>query len=157
MTDDKGRFRTVSLFLETSYDQSAVFSLKEHDYIYEGKLYPSAKRIYLQMEDVTEYDFANHVFISWKHWLRITENKQLLSHISEWRSELEYKLRSKAVQQMIDQADKGSFQAAKWIANREWDVRGAGRPNKAEIEREKVFQSKVADEYSGDVLRLMKK
>lgn len=157
MVDDRGRYRTISLFLETGYDEDSTYTLKESDYFYNNKLYISAKRIYLEMEDVTEYEYAQALFVSWKHWLKITENKQLLSHISEWRSELEYKLRSRAVKSMIGQASTGSFQAAKWLANREWEVRGAGRPSKSEVESEKAFQSKIADEYSGDVLRLMKK
>lgn len=157
LLDDRGRFRTLSLFLECGYDADAIYTFKDVDHFYNGKLYISAKRLYLTMEDATEYNFASTYFAGWKHWLKLNENKQIGKEIDEWRNELELKLRSRAVQGMIHQAEEGSFQATKWLANREWMVRAAGRPSKAEIEGEKAFQAKVADEYSGDVLRLMKK
>ena len=54
----------------------------------------------------------------------------------------------------IQQAKQGHFQAAKWVADRGWATRGAGRPSKAEIEREKTIQTRINDEYDGDVVRM---
>lgn len=58
------------------------------------------------------------------------------------------------MQNAITSAKSGSFQAAKWLADRGWDTRGAGRPSKAEVEREKQFQVTVDKEYSADIIRL---
>ena len=54
-----GRPITQSLFLEIGYTEHAVYTLKDDDYEYNGKVYPSLKKAYLELEDTTEYDFAN--------------------------------------------------------------------------------------------------
>lgn len=154
MVDNTGRPLTQSLFLEIGYSDSAVYTLKDHDHEYEGRYLPSLKRLYLLIEDPTEYVFATQCLLGWKHWLRICENKVIRKHIDEWRAELEYKLRSRGVREAIAQASGGSFQAAKWLADRGWESRGAGRPSKAEVDREKQIQANIADEYSADIHRL---
>lgn len=156
MLDGMGRYKTQSLFLEIGYDSDALFTFKDQDHTYEGKIYVSMKRLFLEMEDPTEYQFANTVLLGWKHWQKLTANKLIKQHVDEWRSELEYKLRAQGVQAMIHQGRTGSFQAAKWLADRGWDTRAAGRPSKEEIQREKEFQSRVTDEYGADVIRLLK-
>lgn len=152
--DSSGRPITQSLFLEIGYTEHAIYTLKDQDHKWEGKLYPSLKRLYLEKEDVTEYDFATEYLLGWKHWQRICENKQIKLHVEEWREELEYKLRSRSTKQMIDLAASGSYQAAKWVADRGWDVRPAGRPSKAEKEKANAIGQRIADEYSADVIRL---
>lgn len=157
MTDSMGRYITQSLFLELGYNEDAIYTLKDQDHFHNGKLYISAKKLYLEMEDPTEYKFAITYFCGWKHWQKMSENKAIRKHIEEWREELEYKLRSEGVKAMIVQARTGSFQASKWLNDRGWEKRAAGRPSEAEIEREKEFQTRAKDEYGADVLRLMKK
>lgn len=154
MLDSMGKFRTQSLFLELGYGTEALFTLKDQDHEHDGKTYPSMKRLYLEFEDPTEYEFANTVLLNWKHWQRMCENKVIRKHIDEWREELEVKLRSQAIRDAIQEAKKGHFQAAKWVADRGWSTRGAGRPTKAEIEHEKRVQSKITNEYDADVVRL---
>lgn len=157
MQDDAGRPLTQSLFLEIGYSDLAIFTLKDVDYTYNGKIYPSLKRIYIEMEDPTEYVFASTYLLGWKHWLRLCENKQIRKHIDEWRDELEYKLRSKAVNFMLTSAKEGNYQAAKWFADRGWTNKGAGRPTKADVEHERKVQAAIANEYSDDVVRLFQK
>lgn len=152
--DSQGRPITQSLFLENGYTSAAIYTLKDVDYEYKGKLYPSLKKLYLLEEDPTEYIFATKYLLGWKHWQRLYENKLLTKHIDEWRFELEMKLRSRAVQELMAQARKGNAGASKWLADRGWAQRGAGRPSKTEIEREKKIQTNVLEEYSQDVLRL---
>lgn len=157
MLDSGGRPITQSLFLEIGYTDEAIYTLKDIDYTYNGKLYPSIKRLYLACEDPTEYKFATQHLLGWKHWQRITENKVLRKHIDEWRDELEVKIRSQAVLQALSHASSGTFQAAKWIADRGWATKGAGRPSKADMEREKRIQESIASEYDGDVVRMFKR
>ncbi len=152
--DSAGKPLTQSIFLEVGYTDQAVYTLKEEDYEYKGKLYPSLKRLYIEMADVTEYEFANTYLLGLKHWKRICENKLLRQHIDEWREELELKMRSKGVKEAIKAAEMGGFQAAKWLADRGWGNRGAGRPSKEEIEREKKFQARVDSDYGQDIVRL---
>lgn len=154
MLDSGGKPITQSLFLEIGYTEMAIYSLKEEDCIYEGRTYPSMRKLYVEMGDPTEYLFAKTYFLGWKHWKRVCENKLIRKNIDEWREELEVKLRSEGVGLAIKAAKEGGFQASKWLADRGWDNRGAGRPSKEEMEREKKIQSRIADEYGADVVRL---
>lgn len=156
MLDSMGKFRTQSLFLELGYGAEAVFTLKDQDHTHDGKIYLSMKRLYLEHEDPTEYEFATTVLLGWKHWQRMCENKIIRKHIDEWRDELEVKLRSQAIKDAIQEAKKGHFQAAKWVADRGWSTKGAGRPTKAETERQKKIEERIEDEYKGDVVRMFK-
>jgi hypothetical protein len=157
MVDSAGRPITQSLFLELGYSDAAVYTLKEEDYEYNGRVYPSIKKLYIECADPTEYAFAVEYFLNWKHWQRIADNKAIKKFIDEWREELEVKLRSQGVRQVMRAASlPGGVQAAKWLADRGWSTRGAGRPTKAEIEREKAIHEKVSDEYSADIYRLNK-
>ena len=153
--DRTGKPITQSLFLEFGYQESAIYTLKEHDYEYKDRKLPSIKRLYLEMEDVTEYEFAKEYFLGWKHWQRLCENKMVLAEIEEWRFELEYKLKARAVKQMTELAATGSYQASKWLADKGWTERTAGRPSKAEKEKNRAIESRINDEYSADVLRLV--
>ena len=158
LKDTQGRPLTQGLFLEVSYNTKyAVYTLKEDHYEYEGKVYPSLKRLFLEMEDVVEYDFANRYLLGWNHWKRIQENKLFSQHIHEWREELELKLRSQAVRDILDMtADEKSFQAAKWIADKGWEKLKAGRPRTAEKAKEDALLSAIESDYedAGNVLKL---
>ena len=154
LVDTSGRPLTQSLFLELGYSDYAVYTLKDVDHELNGKKYVSIKRLYLDMEDTTEYEFAKTYLLGWKHWQRLCENKQVLLHITEWREELELKLRARAVKQMMELAGSGSYQAAKWLADRGWDTRGAGRPSNAEKEKQKAIAERVSNEYGADIHRL---
>lgn len=156
MLDTSGRPITQGLFLEMGYSEFSLYTFKDNDHEYKGTVYPSIKKIYLEMEDTTEYEFANTYFLGWKHWQRICENKMLRAHIDEWREELELKLRARAIKQMMDLATTGSYQASKWLADRGWDVRAAGRPSKAEKQKLAAINERVSNEYGADIHRLFK-
>ena len=149
-----GRPITQSLFLEIGYSDSALYTLKDNDFEYNGRTLPSIKRLYMEIGDPTEYEFATQCLLGWSHWLRICDNKILRKHIDEWRVELEVKLRSRGVKAAMLAAHGGNFQAAKFLADRGWDSRGPGRPSKAEVERETKIQADIANEYSADIIRL---
>ncbi len=157
MLDSMGKYRTQSLFLELGYGDDAQFTLKDIDHEHGGKTYPSLKRLYLECEDPTEYEFANLHLLGWKHWQRMCENKVIRKHIDEWREELEVKLRSQAILEAIKQARNGTFQAAKWVADRGWNTRAAGRPTKAEVEQEKKIMARIDSEYGDDVVRMFQR
>lgn len=154
LIDNTGRSLTQSLFLEIGYSPAAVFTLKEDHYMYNGKLMYSLKKLYLEKGDPTEYEFACQYLLNWKQWRRMNENKILRKHFDEWREELEYAMRCKGVKAIIASANGGNFQSAKFLVDKGWDKRQAGRPSKAEVEREKQFNARVAEDYSADVVRL---
>lgn len=158
LQDTMGRPLTQSLFLELGYSEYAVYTLKEQDYAYKGKNYPSLKRLYLKEEDVTEYEFATKHLLGWQHWKRLCENKQIRKHIEEWREELELKIRSQAIRDMqgLCASENGNFSAAKFLADRGWEKRAPGRPSKAEKEREDRVADRLSDEFTADIIRLSK-
>ncbi len=67
-------------------------------------------------------------------------------------------MKAQGVRAIIDQAadDKG-FQAAKWLVDKGWDKRTAGRPSKTEKLKEERMQARLDDEFAGDVVRLLGK
>lgn len=156
MQDAMGKPITQSLFLEIGYTDQAVYTLKDLDHEHNGKYYPSLKRLYLECGDPTEYEFATTYLLGWKHWLRLCDNRMVRKHIDEWREELEVKLRSKGVKNVLESAKAGNYQAARWLADRGWDTRGAGRPSKADVEKEKRVQAAMSEEYEADVIRLIR-
>jgi hypothetical protein len=156
LRDVRGRPLTQSLFLEFGYNTDyAVYTLREEVYEYKGKLYISLKKLYLEHEDPTEYDFAATHLLNWNQWKRICKNKLFMPYHLEWQEELELKLRSQAVMNIQELAtgDKG-FQAAKWLANKGWDVRGAGRPTNEEVEKRNNIKDKMDAQYEDDIQRL---
>lgn len=146
---------TQSLFLEIGYTDYAVFTLKDDDYEYKGKVYPSLKKRYLEMEDVGEYLFACEYLLGWDHWQRLCENKQTAAHIDKWRYELELKLRSQAILAIKAKAkfEKG-INAAKWLAEKGWDKRKAGRPSKEDVENEVKMQADLHYLFAEDAKRI---
>ena len=155
--DTGGRLLTQSLFLEIGYTDRAVYTLDDGDKEYKGKTYPSLKRLYLEHEDVTEYDFAQTHLLNWNHWQRLLKNKVVAKHIGEWREELELKIRSQAIQDIVAMSaeDKG-FQAAKWLAEKGWDKKGAGRPKKDTTEQDAKMDALLNEEFGEDLARLDK-
>jgi len=156
LTDTMGRPLTQSLFLEIGYSDYAVYTLKEYDYHYKGKHYHSLKKLYLAEEDPTEYSFAEKHLLGWQHWKRLCENKVLSKHIEEWREELELKIRSQAVRDMMNMcaSENGNYSAAKFLADRGWDKRAAGRPSKKDKEAHLRMEERLADEFEADLKRL---
>jgi len=156
LKDSRGRPLTQSLFLEIGYKtEFAVYTLDDVDKKYKGKTYPSLKALYLEMEDPIEYNFATTHLLGWQHWQRLCANKIVGKHVAEWREELELKLRSDAISEIIEisTTEKG-FQAAKFVAKKEWEVKQAGRPKVVDQEKEDRIQEKLEDEFSADIIRL---
>ena len=157
--DTMGRYKTLSLFLEISYDKDALYTLSDVDKLYEGKLYPSLKKLYLQEEDLTEYRLATKHLAGWKQWQRLLGNTALRKHIEEWRLELELMLTSRNLKRIESLASEGNYNAAKYIANKDYGS-GKGRPTKAEkqaaLESSKVDLAETLND-ANRVLQFIKK
>ena len=152
LKDKMGRPLTQSLFLELGYNtEYALYTLGE----YNGKMYPSLKRLYLECGDPTEYEFAKRYLLSYKHWVRLQENKSIIPYIEEWRDELEVAIRSAAIFGIMDQASgENGYQANKWLADRGWIKRAAGRPSKEEKKKDQAIRNRIIDEFNEDSERL---
>lgn len=140
--DSIGRWFTKGVFKEYATDPiTAIYSIDE------------AKQYYMECKDITGYLFAVTYLGGWQHWLALHTSPILEPILKEWEEELEVKLRSEAVQNIValSKSDKG-YQAAKYLADRGWKVREtAGRPSKEEIQRETRVQSKMYDEFKNVV------
>lgn len=153
LKDKMNRYRTQSLFREfyiTDYEPLWVLGWEDPQ-----KELPSLKKLYMECEDPTEYEFAMQAFGDWKHWLKIKNNRTIKKFIEDWPIELEISLRSKALRSIAKEASGGKnpFSAAKFLATKGWDSK-RGRPSSEEIEREKKIASKLDEEIGEDAARL---
>ena len=124
-----------------------------------GKMLPSLKRIYMECSDPTEYQVAMTVFGSLRFWQRQCGNKEIMKFVTEWRDELEIKLRSEAFKSIYETAMEGgpkSVSAAKSVMDKGWMEKrtGAGRPSKEEVARELKIQAAIKDDFESDAERL---
>lgn len=150
--DEKNRYIVQGLFLEDRYNTDlAVYTLDGVDKTYKGKVYPSLKRLYLEVGDPEEYLFAEKHLFDWPHWMRLCKNQWLKPHIEQWREELNLSLRSEGIATLIDLAinDK-SYQAAKWLADEGWIKNKRGRPSKEELEGELKKRADIQEQFKED-------
>lgn len=130
-----GKWLTKAIFAETVIEDHGVvdYTLKDRDYtLKDGRTVPSLKRLYLELADPTEYDFATRYLGGWQHWMELT-NYLLKDIVEEWREELDLKLQAQSIAQLKELAEGGDRMAAQFIAKREYkNKRKAGAPSKAE-------------------------
>lgn len=156
LVDKMGRFLTQGLFYETRTEgYSPLFTLKDYDHKVNDTTYISLKRIYLEIADPTEYQFAIEVFGNWNHWLAITNSGILMEYITKWREELEVKLASQAIRAMINTAStegsKGTT-AAKYVAERGWST--TSKANKKADRDSKHIEEQIHSSVKDDLVRL---
>jgi len=156
LKESQGRFRTVSLFREFYLkDYEPLWTLKDED---PQGILPSLKKLYIQSEDPTEYEFAMQAFGSWQHWLKIKASPQIKPFIEDWPIELEIALRSKGIRLVAQEAleGKSKFNAAKFLAEGQWKKSESrrGRPSKEEVQRELKIAAKLDAEIGADAERL---
>jgi|TARA_R110000824_G_scaffold94543_2_gene228001 hypothetical protein len=156
LKDSRNRYRTMSLFREFYLNEiEPLWSLQDTDP--QNEL-PSLKKLYIEISDPTEYEFAMQAFGSWKHWLKIKNSKAIKVFIEDWPLELEVKLRSEGIKGVIKEAESGKakFNAAKFLANADWrsTTSKRGRPSKEEVERERKIAAKLDSEFSQDAERI---
>jgi hypothetical protein len=147
------------------YDNSehnyTIYTLKDRDHTWQGKVYPSLRKIYVEMEDPTEYDFACQHLDGWMHWKKLSESSFFQEYLKEWREELEVRMRAKALNRIKTRAasaDKDSFAADKILLAGGWktteDKQKVGRPSKEKIQQEAEKLFSAATEFDEDFKRL---
>lgn len=154
LKDDISRYRTQSLFYENRLDRYPfIFTLKDYDLVIPELDTPvkSLKRVYMELNDPTEYQIAVNVFGGLEHWTNLTSVAWLSPLIEQWRDELEVKVRSEALLQLRLQSDK-STSAAQFLSKAAWKDR-RGRPTKAEKEAIAKREAHIIDEVDELYLR----
>ena len=146
------------------YDNSehlySVYTLKDYDHTVDGITYPSLRKLYVEMEDPTEYEFAVKHLDGWVHWKKLTESSFFQQYLKEWREELEVRMRAKALNRIKTRATgdtKDSFAADKILLAGGWKTQSTekvGRPTKDKIKEEanKLFME--SSEFDEDFKRL---
>lgn len=139
-----GAYYTKQLFYETADTdrEFVLYTLKDDDH--EG--YPSIRRLYVEFEDETEYEFARAYFGSWRHWKRLLECSWFRPVIEEAREELSVRLAAKNLVKIREKALSGDLKANQYLLERKWVSKKepVGRPSKEKIkaEAEKLFSDK---------------
>ena len=136
------------LFFETSRDKDTiVYTLKDQDH--EG--YPSLYRLFLEMEDPTEWRFSQEYLDGWSHWIQLQECNWFKPYVERWRTELELKLKGRALLEIQTTASnedsKNHYNANKFLLEGGWkdkpESRGRGRPKKEAKEEVKATASRL--------------
>lgn len=152
-----GLYYTKQLFWEMA-DPSAdrpyvLYSLKDEDHEVDGVVYPSIKRLYVEFEDETEYEFAKRYFQNYSQFKKLLDATWFRIVIEDAREELKLKLAARALTTVKQKASEGDLRAnqlllSSWVDSKKSK---AGRPSKAQIkqEAEDLFrqQSSVRDDH----------
>jgi len=129
------KWLTDGLFLDQSAtDRNALYTLQPWDREKNGKHYPSIHKLYVECEDVSEYEFANKYFACYQHWLKLKECAFFKPAYESMKDELQQRLKAKAVKVMLDQmyAGEASQATLSYLANKGYlDKNAVGKPKRA--------------------------
>lgn len=150
------------LFFETTgADKGTVlYTLKDEDH----NSYPSLYRLYLEMEDLTEYEFANTYMDGWEHWTMLCACSWFQPYVARWRTELSLKVKAQALRAIREEAEsdnsKNSYQANKFLLEGGWKDKdtgkqtGRGRPKKDTSEQEAILDKESKLQVKQDLERM---
>jgi hypothetical protein len=111
------------------------------------------KEIYMEVADPTEYQTMLYLVGDWEHYTQIRNHPKIKPVMDLWAMELEVKLRSKAVMNMVDHASRqGGTAAAKWLADGDW--KGESKKTKMTRDREAEVKEEVKKTVTSDLERL---
>ena len=160
--DKMGRYRTQSLFWEMRDPSMApIWCMKDYDLVKGDKTYPSLKNLYMSWDHVPgfEYEFAMATLGSWDHWLKLCNDTtpQIKDMIQGWRDELDIKLKAVGIKAIIASSsdnDAKGLQASKYLVEKGYAVKKAGRPSREDVERELKTDARAAKEQQADLERI---
>lgn len=157
MKDCQGKWRTYSLFVEHKQPGfKPMFTLQDE----RCQDVHSLKELYISYDHApnNEYDFAILHIGSYVQWQRLLISV-LKNRIEEWRAELDARLKSEGIQQLIVMSVHGTdsqrIQASKFLANGDYSPK-RGRPSKLERERALQEQNGIDTETRNDAERILK-
>lgn len=167
--DHKNKFRnntnsryTKALFYEMTLADSkstVLYTLKDEDH----KSYPSLYRLYMEMDDLTEYEFANTYLDGWEHWQMLCKSDWFSPYVTRWREELELRTKAQALREIKKEAESGtknSYSANKvlleggWKKDAEKSTSKRGRPTKDEVNKEARIEAEKKFQVNSDLKRL---
>ena len=140
--DKQNRWITAGLFEETATrdKQFVIMTLDE------------ARIKFVDCGDPTGVEFADAYLGGYAHWKDLKASKALEVHIAGWEEELEVRIKCTQLKRIDDLSLEGHFQASKFMHDAGWNKRKAGKPSKAEVQRETRIQSKLDAEWDKDII-----
>lgn len=150
------------LFFELSRDKSSVvYTLKDNDHL----SFPSLYKLYMHTADLTEWNFAEWYMDGWEHWEMLTNCTWFKDYVTRWRKELEIKVRSAALADIILTAQtstKDSFGANKLLLSGGWkspeerkeEGRKVGRTTKNAINKQADLIVREKNDINKDFIKL---
>lgn len=162
--DSNSRYLKGLFFETTGSDKSSVsYTLKDWDHTVDGVVYPSLYRLYLESEDLTEYEFANTHLDGWEHWEMLTACHWFKPYAERWRKELSLKIKARALRRLHAEAgssSKNAFLANKYLVDKGWVEKGTspgrGRPSKDEVKAAATELAAEERRLSDDLSRIQK-
>lgn len=148
------------LFFEECYgkdEKLAVYTLKDWDHL--G--YPSLYRLYMEMGDLKEYEFAETYLDGYDHWMRLCSTPWFKPHIERWRKELLLRVQGQALRRIQSVAEaeghKSAYEANKFLLAASWASPGhsKGRPSKEQVKEEAERIAKAEKEIQEDAERIL--
>ena len=126
LCDSTGKKLTAGLFEELADPATAakpVFKLSDW------------RKTYVEIADPTDYQAAMVLIGNWEHWLALMKCPGFVEELEKWKEEVDTKLKSEAVSELIKQSktDKGTA-AARWLAEHGYVDKKRGRPAKKKEE-----------------------
>lgn len=139
------RWRTMSLFKELAVKKDSILFTFE-----------SARKLYIECNDPTGYKFSTTHLGGWAHWQKLRDSPAIRVEIDKWEEELEVKLRAESVSNMMTLAvGERGYQANKFLIDKGWIEKKAGRPTKAAIQKKIKEKANEYQEF-GNVVDLGK-
>lgn len=144
LIDSTGRKLTTGLFEELSDKDSSikpVFKLADW------------RRVYVTIADPTEYQSAMALIGNWEHWQALLTSNPFMAQLEQWRKEVEVKVRSEAMMEMVKQSkgSKGTM-AAKWLAEAGFAQRD--KRNKKQRDEDGSLERESKSKVAADAARL---
>jgi hypothetical protein len=111
------------------------------------------RTIYVDIADPTGYEAAKVLIGNWDHWQALVNNQRFAAELEKWNHEVEVKLRSQAVLQLVKQSrgPQGTT-AAKWLAESGFVVRDK-RSSRARADEESAIKE-TKGKVAADAKRL---
>lgn len=141
------QYRTISIFKEyanyPNTDKYEIeFTLADED---DGDIESMPKIFKRFYQDVTEYKFVHYCFDGdFNHWEALKENKQFRKHYENWKAECINRLKCEAMQKIVetamDDGNRNSFQALKYLVEREEKKTKKKKEEKKVEEIDKSFE-----------------
>lgn len=142
--DTMGRWVTSGFFKETAGENKSFVAMTIEE----------ARTRFIKCNDMFGIDFADKYLGGFQHWKAIQASPVMQPYVAEWKEELELRLRSLQLKRIASLSDEGQFQAAKFLMDRGWEKRSAGKPSKDEVARETRVQSNMAKDFKADFARI---